>query len=162
MKKEQVSKSEIKLVGLKARTNNQNEMNPETAKIGALFGKYLSQNMSGKIPNRTNPGVTLCAYTEYDTDEHGDYTYFIGEEVSTFDNIPEELQTIILPASNYQRFTTEEGKMPEIVIHSWQKIWKMTEKDFGGKRSYQGDFELYDQRAMDPANTSLDIYIAIK
>lgn len=36
MKKELTDKSEIKLVGLTVRTNNKNEMNPQTSKIGEL------------------------------------------------------------------------------------------------------------------------------
>lgn len=52
--------------------------------------------------------------------------------------------------------------MSDIVIASWQKIWQMKESDFGGKRSYIADFEVYDQRARDPKNTVIDIYIGIK
>ena len=52
--------------------------------------------------------------------------------------------------------------MPEVVINAWQQIWQMSSNDFEGRRAYIADFEVYDQRAMDPANTSLDIYIGIK
>ena len=52
--------------------------------------------------------------------------------------------------------------MPDVVINAWQKIWKMTSEDFGGNRAYISDFEVYDQRASDSANASLDIYIGIK
>lgn len=162
MKKELVNKSEIKLVGLTARTNNKNEMNPQTAKIGALMGRYFSQQIANQIPNRKHPGVTLSVYTNYDSDEHGDYTYFVGEEVSSFDNLPAELQKITIPASRYQKFTTEAGVLPQVVINAWQQIWKMSAADFGGPRAYKADFEVYDQRAHDPANTSLDIYVGIK
>ncbi len=162
MKKELITKQEIKLVGLKARTNNKNEMDPQTAKIGATFGRYLSQNIANQIPNRKNSGVTLSVYTEYESNEHGDYTYFIGEEVDSFKNIPAELQQLTIPAAKYQKFTTPSGKMPEVVINAWQQIWKMSANDFGGDRTYAADFEYYDQRATDPANTSLDIYIGIK
>jgi predicted transcriptional regulator YdeE len=162
MKKELETRSEIKLVGLTARTNNKNEMNPETAKIGGLMGQYFSQNIAAKIPNRTNPGITLSVYTEYDSNEQGDYSYFLGEEVSSFDSTPEELNNLTIPAARYQKFTTPEGQMPEVVINAWQQIWKMTSADFGGDRAYQADFELYDQRACDPTNASLDIFIGIK
>lgn len=162
MKKELINKSEIKLIGLSARTNTKNEMNPQTAKIGKLIGHYWGQHVAAQIPNRKNPGVTLSVYTEYNSDEHGDYTYFVGEEVSSFDNIPAGLQKLTIPAAKYQKFTTNPGKMPEVVINAWQQIWKMSSDDFGGNRAYQADFELYDQRASDPANTSLDIYIGIK
>jgi predicted transcriptional regulator YdeE len=162
MKKEFNNKSEIKLVGLTARTNNKNEMNPETSKIGELVGRFWSQNIAGQISNRKNPGVTLSVYTEYDSNEHGDYTYFIGEEVDSFDNIPKGFKKLIIPAGKYQKFTTSSGKMPEIVINAWQQIWKMSSEDFGGERAYVADFEIYDQRASDPDHASLDIYIGIK
>jgi predicted transcriptional regulator YdeE len=90
------------------------------------------------------------------------YTYFIGEEVNSFDDIPNGMQKIIIPAATYQKFTTPNGKMPDVVITAWQQIWKMTPDDFEGKRAYQADFEVYDERARDPSNTSLDIYIGIK
>ena len=157
MKKELINKQEIKLVGLTARTNNKNEINPQTSKIGALAGRFWSQNIADQISNRKNPGVTLSVYTEY-----GDFTYFIGEEVSSFENIPSGLQKLTVPAAKYQKFTTPSGKMPDVVVSAWQQIWKMTSDDFEGDRAYIADFEVYDQRAIDPANTSLDIYIGVK
>jgi predicted transcriptional regulator YdeE len=162
MKKELANKSEIKLVGLTARTNNKNEINPQTSKIGGLMGRYWAQNIASQISDRKNPGVTLSVYTEYDSNEHGDYTYFLCEEVSSFENIPAELKKLIIPAAKYQKFTTPSGKMPDVVIGAWQQIWKMTSDDFEGDRSYIADFEVYDQRAIDPANTSLDIYVGVK
>ena len=161
MIKELTNKTEIKLVGLSARTNNKNEMNPQTSKIGELAGRFWNENVAGKISNRKNPGITLAVYTDYDSNEHGDYTYFIGEEVDSLENIPEGLQGLTIPTSQYLKFTTSPGKMPEIVITAWQQIWKMSAEDFGGKRAYLADFEVYDQRAMDPNNTSLDIFIGI-
>lgn len=162
MKKELVTEPEIMLVGLMARTNNKNEMNPQTAKIGELAGRYWRQNIANQIPNRKNPGVTMAIYTEYDSNEHGDYTYFIGEAVSSFENLPEDLNKLTIPAAKYQKFTTPSGKMPEVVINAWQQIWQMSANDFGGNRAYVADFEVYDQRAIDPANMILDIYIGIK
>ncbi|HVE45046.1 MAG TPA: GyrI-like domain-containing protein [Gammaproteobacteria bacterium] len=162
MKKELVNKSEIKLVGLTARTSNKNEMNPENSKIGELAGRFWSQNVAAQITNRKNPGVTLSVYTEYDSNEHGDYTYFIGEEVSSFENISVGMRQLTIPAAQYQKFTTPAGKMPEVVIHAWQQIWGMSANDLDGERAYIADFEVYDQRANDPSNASLDIYIGIK
>lgn len=162
MKNELINKSEIKLIGLTARTNNKNEMNPQTSKIGELAGRFWSQSIAGQISNRKHPGVTLSVYTEYDSNEHGDYTYFIGEEVNSFEHVPTGFQILTIPAAKYQKFTTPLGKMPEVVINAWQQIWKMSMSDFGGERAYVADFEIYDQRASDPTNASLDIYIGIK
>jgi predicted transcriptional regulator YdeE len=162
MKKELANKSQIKLVGLTERTNNKNEMNPQTAKIGGLASRFWGQNIASQIPNRKNPGITFSVYAEYESNEHGDYTYFIGEEVSSFEDTPLELQKLTISAAKYQKFTTSSGKMPQVVISAWQQIWQMTSEDFEGNRAYIADFEIYDQRASDPTNASLDIYIGIK
>jgi predicted transcriptional regulator YdeE len=68
---------------------------------------------------------------------------------------------ITIPNSRYQKFTTAPGKMPEVVVNAWQKIWEMTSEVLGGNRKYQADFEVYDQRATDPNHTILDLYIGI-
>jgi len=162
MKKELVNMPEIKLVGLTARTNNKNEMDPQKAKIGSLVTRFYKENIPAQIGNRKRPGVTYSVYTEYESNEHGYYTYFIGEEVNSFAGVSASLQTLTIPAAKYQKFTTPAGKMPDVVINAWQEIWKMSPDDFGGKRTYQADFEIYDQRASDPANTVLDICIGIK
>ncbi|HEX4045183.1 MAG TPA: AraC family transcriptional regulator, partial [Gammaproteobacteria bacterium] len=47
--------------------------------------RFWSQNIGAQLSNRKNPGVTLSVYTEYDSNEHDDYTYFIGEEVNSFE-----------------------------------------------------------------------------
>lgn len=162
MKRKLISKAEIKLVGLSVRTNNANEMDADLAKIGGIVGRYGAENIAAKISNRLNPGITLSVYTEYASDEHGDYTYLIGEEVGSFENIPSGLKKLVIPAAKYQRFTTGSGQMPEVVINAWMSIWKMSSEELTADRAYQADFELYDQRAKDPANTSLDIFVGIK
>ena len=57
------------------RTNNKNEMDPNKSKIGPLATAYWSDNMAVKFQHRTKPGVTYCVYTDYASDEHGDYTF---------------------------------------------------------------------------------------
>lgn len=161
MQKKLVQMSDIKLVGLSVRTNNANEMNPSLAKIGAVMGQFFGQDIASSIQDRHNPGVTLAAYTQYDSDEHGDYTYFLGEQVTAFTHVPANLQTLIIPATHYQVFTTPVGPMPQVVIQAWQDIWQMSPADLGGQRAYKTDFEYYDQRAADPQQACLDIYIGL-
>jgi len=162
MKKERVNKAEIKLIGLSACTNNRNEMNPSTAKIGELVSRFWNENIAERLRERINPGVTFSVYTDYVSDEHDDYTYFIGEEVDSIEYIPAGLQKLIIPAAEYQKFTTPAGKMPDVVVHAWQQIWKMSPAEIGGQRAYRADFELYDQRASDLTNAIVDIYIGVK
>ena len=162
MQKEKQTLGQLNLIGLTARTNNLNEMNPETSKIAALAGKYWGEQLADSFKHRINPGVTYAVYTEYESDEHGEYTYFIGESVDVLESQDlSQFKSLIIPQSTYQKFTTSSGKMPDIVISSWQEIWGMSEKDFEGKRKYIADFEIYDKRAQNPNEMALDIYIGI-
>ena len=162
MKKVQTELPEIKLIGITARTNNANEINPSLAKITPTVQKYFQGGLPAKIPHRAKPETTFCVYTDYESDITGDYTYFIGEEVSSFETIPEGFQTLSIPAQIYAKFTPKPGPMPDVVIGAWQKIWQMTPEDFGSQRRFSADFELYDERASDHQNAKLDVYIGIK
>jgi len=162
MKKVNVQLPEIKLVGIKIRTKNSDEMNSETAKIGQTIGNYFENNLSQKIPGRIKPGTTYCAYTEYESDENGEYTYFVGEEVDSFEQIDPMFTSLIIPSSSYTKFECGPGKMPMICINAWKAIWQMRHNDLGGKRAYIADFEIYDERAKDYSNAALDIYIGLQ
>lgn len=154
---------EIKLVGITTRTNNAQlfESDPSTNKVAATVQKYFHNALPEKIQNRKNPGTTLCVYTQYESDFNGDYTYFIGEEVTSFEDVSEAFETLTIPAQKYAKFTNGPGPMPAVCIDMWKAIWEMQPSDFSGKRSYIADFELYDERSRDHQNVTLDIYIGI-
>ena len=152
---------EIKLIGIVERTSNEAEMDPGRAKIGRTIQKYFQGKMAEKIPNRKAPNITYCVYTNFENDSTGEYTYFIGEEVDSFDLIGNGFETLIIPAQNYTKFTHGPGKLPTICIDMWKKIWQMSSSELGGKRNYLADFEIYDERACDPENAILDIYIGV-
>lgn len=154
--------SEIKLIGIATRTATALEFDPKTAQIGAMMQKFFSENLRDKILNRKNPGRVFAVYTNYETDENGPYTYFLGAEVTSFEGMQEIFQTLVIPAQEYAKFTSSPGKMPEVVINMWSNIWKMNSQDFEGDRAYLADFEIYDERGMDPNNAIVDVYIGIK
>lgn len=149
------------VMGLVIRTNNNNEMNPEAAKIMPLCAQYFSQNIASMIPNRKNPGITIDGFTNYASNEFGDYDYFIGEVVTKAEPVV-GLTIIEVPEGRYVKFTTPKGKIPDIIINAWQKIWRMTPKDLGGTRVYRNDYEVFDQRAEDSNNAVIDIYVGIE
>lgn len=162
MNKEKIKIDDLMLLGITIRTNNKNEMNPATAKIGAIVNSYWEQQIASKLTGRVTPGITFLAYTDYESDEHGEYTFFIGEEVDSFENQNlSEFSKLVVPEGCYQKFTTNAGGIPDVVIGAWQKIWQMTTLDFEGKRKYHTDFEIYDERAKNPANAVVDIYVGI-
>ena len=161
MTKSRKNLEEIKLVGISMRTNNKLEMDLSEAKIPQIIDKYFTQNISSNIPSRKSPGITFCAYYNYETDFNGDYSYIIGEEVSQFDEIPENYTSLVIPKGNYVQFTSPRGVMPDIVIDLWKKIWNMDEKELGGKRRYTVDYEIYDERSVDPKNSIVEVNIGI-
>ena len=161
MQREQLTRPGLLLIGKQVRTGYRNESRPETGQIGPCVMDYFHNGTAEQIPHRSDPGVTLCAYTDYASDEYGDYTYFIGEEVSSLDEVPEGLSSLIIPEQTYVKFTAGPGPMPAVVKDAWEAIWKMSTDELGGHRRYLADFELYDERAADHARVVFDLYIGI-
>ncbi|NGX50336.1 MAG: hypothetical protein K1060chlam2_00180 [Chlamydiae bacterium] len=160
MKREIVQREAIKLCGIQVRTSYQKELNKMEGEIFNCVQRYFQQALFEKISKRKNPGTTICGYTDYESDYKGAYTYFIGEEVTSFEN--EEFERVIIPKQTYAKFTTEPAPMPQVIVNAWEEIWKMSPEDLGGKRRYQTDFEIYDERAADHQNIVLDLYIGIE
>lgn len=153
---------EMKLTGITVRTNNANEIDWSTGKIFPCIRRYYHQGMAQSILHRKKAGTTFCVYTDYESDHNGDYTYFIGEEVDSFDGQADHMQQLTIPFQTYTKFTNGPAPMPEVVREPWFKIWQMSPRELGGDREYIADFEVYDERASDHANVVLDIYIGIK
>jgi len=151
---------EIMLIGITARTSNISEMDQSTAKIGTTVQQYFHNELSTKIPHRINPNTTYCVYTDYESDFNGNYTYFIGEEVDSLDDLPEGFVALTIPLQNYTKFTNGPGPMPEVCIDIWKNVW--ADRELDTKRNYIADFEIYDERASDHSKVVLDIYIGIK
>ena len=153
----------IKIVGIAVVTNTDTEMAGIDSKIGKNVEQYFAQGIPNQIKNRKSPGVTYCAYTDYEDKIHGNYTYFIGEVVKSFaDDLPTHLVQLTIPAGQYAKFTSESGEMPAVCIDMWKRIWGLRSDELGGDRAFKIDFEVYDERAHDPKNTVLDIYIGVE
>lgn len=153
---------QIKLIGLKVYTSNQDEFNPDKAQIGRTIQeycqKYLNQNS-----NIINNSKLYSVYFEYESNHKGKYSYLIGQEVEEFLDLPEELTAYIIPSQTYKIFETNTGIMPHVVIDAWKEIWSMEDNlTIGGDRSYIADFEAYDLNQKDPLNMNAEIYIGIK
>jgi predicted transcriptional regulator YdeE len=163
MKRELIIIPEIKLVGISVRTSYEKELDKMRGCIFPCVQRYFHRALFEKTSHRKKPGTTYCVYTDYETDYTGGYTYFIGEEVSSFyDPLPEGFQKISIPAQNYIKFTTDPAPMPDVILNAWKEIWKMSPKELEGERSYKADFEVYDERASDHQNIVLDIFIGIE
>jgi predicted transcriptional regulator YdeE len=156
-----VDRPEIKLMGICVRTSYGCETDKMKGLIFPCVMRYFHEQLYERIPHRIKPGTTYCAYTDYASDYTGAYTYFIGEEVASLDApLAEGFQALSIPTQQYIKFTTDPGPMPDVIVNAWHCIWK-SPLEREGKRRYETDFEIYDERAADHQNIILDIYIGI-
>ncbi|MEO5996090.1 MAG: GyrI-like domain-containing protein [Chitinophagaceae bacterium] len=141
------------IVGLAVRTTNENEQ--AATDIPKLWGEFQSENIPAKIPNKTSNTV-YCVYTDYEKDFTKPYTTILGCKVSDLKAIPEGLTGKLIEGGTYLKFTAK-GKLTEgIVINEWVKIWNTKLE-----RSYTNDFEVYDEKAQDPDNAEVNIFVGI-
>lgn len=104
----------------------------------------------------------MAVYTNYESDFNGEYSFILGKEVSSLENVPAGMTAKTLPAAKYGVFTSERGPIPAIVIDLWKFIWGIKPGQIGGDRAYIGDFEVYDGRSSDPKSAQIDLFLSIK
>ncbi len=148
------------VVGISARTNNAKEMTADGV-IGKMWGRLMQEGLLAKIPNKADPDI-VAVYTDYASDHNGDYTYLLGARVNSDADVPAGMVVKRVPAGKFAVFTSEKGSAPKVVPQLWMKINSLPENAVGADREYRTDFEIYDQRAMDPQNLQMDVYIGIK
>jgi len=120
--------------GLKVRTKNEAEMNPETAKIGQMWGEFFEKIAPTLEENTSVYGV----YTNYESDAFEEFDVVAGSDMQN-----EELETVTLHEGNYLCFEAK-GEMPQAVIETWGEIWAyFSDENCSEKRVFKSDFELY-------------------
>jgi predicted transcriptional regulator YdeE len=146
-----MEKQEKKLVmGIMIRTDNEQCLKD----MPQLWEKLFKEKILEKIPHKVNKTI-LAVYTDYEDDYTKPYSYIVGCEVSTLDNIPEGLVGIIVPPSLYAVYTTA-GPYPQGLSNTWQTIWKTPLK-----RAYTSDFEVYSHDFNPQTKPEVKIYIAL-
>lgn len=151
--------SAFTIIGIEARTDNAKESTAHGV-IPLQWQKFFSEGIPGQIPNKTGPNF-YAVYTDYANDHTGEYTYIIGAAAKDGTAPPSGMVLRLVPAGQYAVFTTDKGPFAKVVPAAWQRIFEL-EEEGKLKRKYQTDFEVYDQRAQDPQNAQVDIYIGIK
>jgi predicted transcriptional regulator YdeE len=148
------------VIGVATRTTNAAEMSGKGV-IGGQWDRFMKEGLLSKIPNKVDANI-LAVYTDYESDAHGAYTFLIGAKVSSSGNIPGGMVAKRVQAGRYALFTSEKGFVGKVVPETWGRIWAVPKSAAGGDRAYRSDFEVYDQRAADPQNAQVDIYVGIR
>jgi predicted transcriptional regulator YdeE len=143
--------SEKFFIGLELRTTNEEC----SLAMPVHKEKFFKENIISKIPNKIN-GNILALYTDYEGDYTKPYSWILGCEVSSLDQVPEGLVGKIIPKSKYAVYTTQ-GGFPQGLIAVWQNIWQS-----GLPRLYSSDFEVYRSDFDPQRNPQVNVYIAIR
>jgi predicted transcriptional regulator YdeE len=148
------------VVGIAARTSNAKEVTPEGI-IGQQWARLYQEGILAQIPHKADSNV-IALYTDYASDENGEYTYLLGAKVTSAEHVPAGMVAKQVPAGRYAVFTTDKGPVQQVIPQAWARVWATPKSDPAGKRAYRADFELHDQRAADPQNSVVDIYVGVR
>ncbi len=125
------------VMGLKKRTKNAHEFNPQTAKLPALWQSVYSSPMLMQKPDSLIYGV----YSDYESDDKGFYTVTAGIEANDLVAM-DHFYTINIKKGNYFVFKNS-GPMPKAIIDTWRAIWHYFDNQSNISRVYETDFEVY-------------------
>ena len=142
-------------IGLSTKTSNQN--GEASSAITALWSEFIESNLLEKIPHPISSDI-VCIYTDYEHDYTGTYTCLLGMKVSSLDSIPEGLVGRYFEGGLFQTILVQ-GELPHSLERAWKEIW---ENDSKLNRAYTYDYEVYDERARNGANSEVVIYLAQK
>ncbi|WP_223151505.1 GyrI-like domain-containing protein [Chitinophaga varians] len=142
------------IIGIAVRTTNENEQ--ATQDIPALWNRFFSEKVAEHIPGKTDDTV-YCVYTDYEKDHTQPYTVILGCRVPDLDHIPDGMTGKMIPAATYSKHTAKGNLAENVIYHEWIKIIQA-----GLPRTFTADFEVYGEKAMNPAAVEVDIFIAVK
>jgi predicted transcriptional regulator YdeE len=142
------------IIGIAVRTSNEN--GKAVKDIPALWQQFMSNGLLEKIPNKLSHDI-YCLYTDYEKDHTKPYTTIIGCKVAHLNEVPEGMIGKAITSGSYDKQVVKGNINEGLVYNAWLKIW-----DSKLERVYSTDFEIYGEKAMDPNQAEVDIFVAIK
>ena len=149
-----IQMDEFKLIGLALPEKTTNEGGQSSIDCGNLWQKFEQEKYFEKIPGKLDDDV-IAVYHEYEGDHTKPFSYFIGCKVSDDTNVPNKMESIIVPKGVYKKIIAI-GKMPDCIINVWKDIW-----DSDIHRAFHTDFEVYGKESKDWNNARVEIFISI-
>lgn len=142
------------IIGISVRTTNENGQAGQD--IPELWSNFINNGIADKISNKIDNSI-YCIYTEYEKDHTKPYTTILGCKVSDLETIPDGMVGRHFEENKYTKFTAKGNISQGIVFNEWTRIWN-SDLD----RTFTADFEIYGEKAQNPENAEVDIFIAIK
>jgi predicted transcriptional regulator YdeE len=142
------------IIGILIRTTNENGQ--ASKEIAELWGKFMSENILTKIPNKVDNEI-YSLYTDYESDHTKPYTAILGCKVENLDIIPSGMVGKSFSGGTYFKTTTKGDLMQGLVVNQWSRIFEM-ELD----RTYDADFEIFGEKSQNPSDAEVAFYVGIK
>lgn len=144
-----------RFVGISCRTTNAAEADAASGKIPALYERFFSEQIAAQIPDCKDAAGIFGVYSDYASDQDGEYTLTVACETELDEAAPAELDVIDVAGGNYLVFE-ESGELPGVVFALWKQIWAYFEESTEYRRGFTVDFEEYSD-----AFPGVRIYIAL-
>jgi predicted transcriptional regulator YdeE len=149
-----ISIDTFRVIGISLPYKTHNIDGRSTDDCSYLWEKFFNENYSEKIPDKINNDV-IAVYFEYEGGNSNPFSYLVGHRVNIDTPSPPGLQHVDIVAGKYLKVTAQ-GKMPECLQEAWNDIWQ---SDL--KRTFQYDFEIYDQHKLNADYAEVDILVGI-
>ena len=153
VKMNQVIIEPFTIVGISVRTTNQDGQAAQD--IAALWNRFLEESLAAHIPNKVDKSI-YSVYTDYAGDHTQPYTVVLGCRVSEGAIAPDGMVAKHVSGGTYQPFVAQESLSQGAVYQAWVSIWNA---DLN--RAYTADFEVYGEKALNPEDAEVDIYVAV-
>lgn len=128
--------------------------------IPKFWQEQHQANIWNQIPEKIYPDVIVGLYTNYSSDmslTSGTYSLIVGCPIKSYGLIPDQMVIQEIPVGKYAVFIAK-GPFATAMSKTWTEIW--ANKSL--QRTFTNDFEWYDARSTDDANSIVKIYIAVK
>lgn len=129
----------FRVAGLRVRTCNRDEADPQRARIGALWDEFYSESWAHRLPGPGADGRLYGVYSAYASDQHGDFDVMAGVRIEQ----PQARVEVEVQSGDYLVFERQ-GPMPQAVIDAWGAVWRHFEQHPQLRRRFGTDFERYE------------------
>ncbi len=153
---EVMQKTPIHIIGVKHRTTN--EKKKALQDIPAFWSQFFEDGIIEKIPNKVGSEL-YGLYTNFEDGRSGAYDCIIGSQVSSLEDIPDGLVGITIPEGTYAKVVAK-GPLAQAMLEAWQAIW--ADEALIVYDPLQVDYEIYGEKARNPENVEVDIFLTLK
>ena len=133
--------------------------------IPALGKQFAKHKRTRAIPNKRLPWG-FASVSQGFNEEKGTFTYFMGDRVTTLEQVPEGLKPFVIPVAKYAVFPIRPKNRLgwPVAIASAKKHIYMTwlPNSVYTQAAMIDDFEYHDERSTRKGNPEIDLYVAIK